>query len=48
MSKSVHHRACHLCEAICGLTLEVTETTIMQDVQRTDRILRALKAMGMQ
>lgn len=23
MSKSVHHRACHLCEAICGLTLEV-------------------------
>lgn len=28
------------------LELEVTETTIMQDVQRTDRILRALKAMG--
>lgn len=24
MTKSVHHRACHLCEAICGLTLEVT------------------------
>ena len=23
MTKSVHHRACHLCEAICGLTLEV-------------------------
>lgn len=24
MSKTVHHRACHLCEAICGLSLEVT------------------------
>ncbi|PWB31950.1 dehydrogenase [Pseudomonas sp. SDI] len=24
MNKTVHHRACHLCEAICGLTLEVT------------------------
>lgn len=24
MTKSVHHRACHLCEAICGLTLDVT------------------------
>jgi diguanylate cyclase (GGDEF)-like protein len=28
------------------LELEVTETSIMQDVQRTDRMLRALKAMG--
>ena len=28
------------------LELEVTETTIMQDVQRTDRTLRALKALG--
>ncbi|NDK39564.1 EAL domain-containing protein [Pseudoxanthomonas gei] len=28
------------------LELEVTETTIMQDVQRTDHALRALKAMG--
>ena len=28
------------------LELEVTETTIMQDVQRTDQALRALKAMG--
>ncbi|MEJ1096804.1 MULTISPECIES: EAL domain-containing protein [unclassified Pseudoxanthomonas] len=27
------------------LELEVTETTIMRDVQRTDRILRALKAL---
>ena len=25
MSKSLHHRACHLCEAICGLSIE-TET----------------------
>lgn len=25
MTKTLHHRACHLCEAICGLTLEVTE-----------------------
>lgn len=24
MSKTVHYRACHLCEAICGLSLEVT------------------------
>ncbi|WP_298188000.1 molybdopterin oxidoreductase family protein [uncultured Pseudomonas sp.] len=22
MTKSLHHRACHLCEAICGLTIE--------------------------
>ncbi|SNR81056.1 molybdopterin oxidoreductase family protein [Pseudomonas segetis] len=22
MSKTLHHRACHLCEAICGLTIE--------------------------
>ena len=28
------------------LELEVTETTIMQDVQRTDHALRALKALG--
>jgi anaerobic selenocysteine-containing dehydrogenase len=25
MSKTLHHRACHLCEAICGLSIE-TET----------------------
>jgi anaerobic selenocysteine-containing dehydrogenase len=25
MTKTLHHRACHLCEAICGLTLETTE-----------------------
>lgn len=25
MTKTLHHRACHLCEAICGLTIE-TET----------------------
>ncbi|MDF2398306.1 molybdopterin-dependent oxidoreductase [Pseudomonas sp. 3MA1] len=25
MTKTLHHRACHLCEAICGLTLEITE-----------------------
>ncbi|ROL78456.1 molybdopterin oxidoreductase family protein [Pseudomonas vranovensis] len=24
MNKTQHHRACHLCEAICGLTLEIT------------------------
>ncbi|WP_137886745.1 molybdopterin oxidoreductase family protein [Pseudomonas sp. 2FE] len=24
MSKTLHHRACHLCEAICGLTIETT------------------------
>ncbi|UXY51807.1 molybdopterin oxidoreductase family protein [Pseudomonas tohonis] len=25
MTKSVHHRACHLCEAICGLTIETED-----------------------
>ena len=25
MTKTLHHRACHLCEAICGLTIETTE-----------------------
>lgn len=43
MTKSVHHRACHLCEAICGLTLEVTHeagqapriTSIKGDAQDT-------------
>jgi anaerobic selenocysteine-containing dehydrogenase len=25
MTKTLHHRACHLCEAICGLTLETTD-----------------------
>ncbi|WP_296261806.1 MULTISPECIES: molybdopterin oxidoreductase family protein [unclassified Pseudomonas] len=24
MTKTIHHRACHLCEAICGLTIETT------------------------
>lgn len=24
MTKTLHHRACHLCEAICGLTIETT------------------------
>ncbi|QXH55621.1 molybdopterin oxidoreductase family protein [Pseudomonas maumuensis] len=24
MTKTLHHRACHLCEAICGLNIEVT------------------------
>ncbi|NWE67662.1 molybdopterin oxidoreductase family protein [Pseudomonas gingeri] len=24
MTKTFHHRACHLCEAICGLTIETT------------------------
>jgi len=26
MTKTLHHRACHLCEAICGLSIETTET----------------------
>jgi anaerobic selenocysteine-containing dehydrogenase len=26
MTKTLHHRACHLCEAICGLTIETTES----------------------
>lgn len=26
MTKTLHHRACHLCEAICGLTLETTQS----------------------
>ena len=26
MTKTLHHRACHLCEAICGLTIETTLT----------------------
>ncbi|TDF81800.1 molybdopterin oxidoreductase family protein [Pseudomonas sp. H9] len=25
MNKILHHRACHLCEAICGLTIETTQ-----------------------
>ncbi|MHC8345790.1 molybdopterin oxidoreductase family protein [Pseudomonas sp. RT6P73] len=25
MTKTLHHRACHLCEAICGLTIETSE-----------------------
>ncbi|MGH8440443.1 MAG: molybdopterin-dependent oxidoreductase, partial [Pseudomonas sp.] len=25
MNKTLHHRACHLCEAICGLTIETTQ-----------------------
>lgn len=33
MTKTLHHRACHLCEAICGLTLEITE-----EVDSTPRI----------
>ena len=24
MTKTLHHRACHLCEAICGLSIEIT------------------------
>lgn len=24
MTKTLHHRACHLCEAICGLAIEIT------------------------
>src|ERR1700712_1552053 len=27
MTKTLHHRACHLCEAICGLTIETTLET---------------------
>ena len=26
MTKTLHHRACHLCEAICGLAIETTTT----------------------
>jgi anaerobic selenocysteine-containing dehydrogenase len=26
MTKTLHYRACHLCEAICGLTIETTST----------------------
>ncbi|SDH34592.1 molybdopterin oxidoreductase family protein [Pseudomonas panipatensis] len=29
MSKTLHHRACHLCEAICGLTIETEEQRIL-------------------
>ena len=25
MTKTLHHRACHLCEAICGLTIETED-----------------------
>ncbi|WLH56284.1 molybdopterin oxidoreductase family protein [Pseudomonas sp. FP2294] len=43
MTKTLHHRACHLCEAICGLTLETTTsddgsiaiTSIKGDAQDT-------------
>ncbi|MGZ7455358.1 molybdopterin oxidoreductase family protein [Pseudomonas sp. Ma2-10] len=42
MTKTLHHRACHLCEAICGLTIETTEvegtvqiTSIKGDAQDT-------------
>ncbi|MGF6128333.1 anaerobic selenocysteine-containing dehydrogenase [Pseudomonas frederiksbergensis] len=42
MTKTLHHRACHLCEAICGLTIETTEaegrvqiTSIKGDPQDT-------------
>ncbi|WP_194789290.1 molybdopterin oxidoreductase family protein [Pseudomonas sp. UFMG81] len=27
MTKTLHHRACHLCEAICGLNIEVSQET---------------------
>jgi anaerobic selenocysteine-containing dehydrogenase len=30
MTKTLHHRACHLCEAICGLTIETTRTDDQQ------------------
>ncbi|MFJ3261234.1 molybdopterin oxidoreductase family protein [Pseudomonas sp. NPDC086581] len=29
MSKTLHHRACHLCEAICGLTIETEDERIL-------------------
>ncbi|NWD48937.1 molybdopterin oxidoreductase family protein [Pseudomonas gingeri] len=42
MTKTLHHRACHLCEAICGLTIETTRsedrvqiTSIKGDAQDT-------------
>ncbi|SEN13982.1 Anaerobic selenocysteine-containing dehydrogenase [Pseudomonas sp. ok272] len=43
MTKTLHHRACHLCEAICGLTIETTAsedadlqiTSIKGDTQDT-------------
>lgn len=43
MTKTLHHRACHLCEAICGLTLEtitsddgsIAITSIKGDAQDT-------------
>lgn len=43
MTKTLHHRACHLCEAICGLTIETTAsddaglqiTSIKGDAQDT-------------
>src|SRR5476651_1878515 len=42
MTKTLHHRACHLCEAICGLSIETTEgegrvqiTSIKGDPQDT-------------
>ncbi|WP_248797171.1 molybdopterin oxidoreductase family protein [Pseudomonas sp. MWU13-2105] len=35
MTKTLHHRACHLCEAICGLTIE---TTTSEDAVRITSI----------
>ena len=32
MSTTLHHRACHLCEAICGLTIQ-TEADAAGQVQ---------------
>lgn len=29
MSRTLHHRACHLCEAICGLTIEIEDGRIL-------------------
>ena len=29
MSRSVHYRACHLCEAICGLTIETEDDKVV-------------------